>query len=193
LFKAALVAAVACVLLPATAAALPVFARIYGQPCGTCHTVFPQLNPAGESFRAHGLHGLTPAVEPLPIASSVDVPGTLPLAVYLGAGEDVVAVDGPGGRDPIRSHGRHLCLDVVDTGPGIPPQHMGRLFELFFTTKSSGTGLGLPVAKKIVERHGGTITVASEVGKGTRFTIELALAGPEAVSVGEPEGGRSTG
>lgn len=73
-----------------------------------------------------------------------------------------------------------------------PPTARGRLFELFFT-KSSGTGFGLAIAKKIVERHGGTITVASELGKGTRFTIELALAGPDATSVEEPEGGRSSG
>ncbi len=72
---------------------------------------------------------------------------------------------------------RRLRLEVADTGPGIHPDKLKRVFELFFTTKSSGTGLGLAVAKKIVERHGGTIAVESEVGKGTRFTIELPVAG----------------
>ena len=57
--------AIACVLQPTPAGAIPVFARIYDKPCGTCHTVFPQLNPAGENFRAHGLHGLPAAVKPL--------------------------------------------------------------------------------------------------------------------------------
>jgi len=52
------------------------------------------------------------------------------------------------------------------------------VFDLFFTTKSSGTGLGLAVARKIVERHGGTIEVESQTGRGARFTISLPLAGP---------------
>jgi two-component system NtrC family sensor kinase len=108
-------------------------------------------------------------------------------AVEAMPGGGTITVTGRLGDDGLR-----LCLEVADTGPGIPPQHMSRLFELFFTTKSSGTGLGLPVAKKIVERHGGTITVASEVGKGTRFTIELTLAGPDAATIEAPEGGRST-
>lgn len=68
-----------------------------------------------------------------------------------------------------------VCIDVADTGPGIPPEHLARVFKLFFTTKSSGTGFGLAVAKKIVERHGGTVTVQSEVGKGARFRVELPL------------------
>ena len=70
------------------AGAIPVFARIYDKPCGTCHTVFPQLNPAGENFRAHGFHGLPAAVKPLH-AGSLEVPGTLPLALYFTVGEDV--------------------------------------------------------------------------------------------------------
>jgi len=72
----------------------------------------------------------------------------------------------------------HLRLQVIDTGPGIAPDQLQRVFELFFTTKSSGTGLGLAVAQKIIERHGGTIAVDSEVGKGTTFTIELPMAPP---------------
>lgn len=72
---------------------------------------------------------------------------------------------------------RHLRLEIVDTGPGIGPEQLARVFNLFFTTKSSGTGLGLAVAKKIVERHGGTIKVESTVGQGTRFVIELPVGG----------------
>jgi len=69
------------------AAAIPVFARIYGKPCGTCHSVFPQLNPAGENFRAHGFHGLPAEVKPLRVGG-LELPGVLPLAVYSGLGED---------------------------------------------------------------------------------------------------------
>jgi len=93
-----------CGVLSPPAAAIPVFARIYDKPCGTCHTVFPQLNPQGENFRAHGLHGLPPAVKPLPVGSFFDVPGTLPVALYFAGGEDVSTVDVPGRHDPTRTH-----------------------------------------------------------------------------------------
>jgi two-component system sensor histidine kinase HydH len=71
-----------------------------------------------------------------------------------------------------------LRIDVTDSGPGIPPDQLTRVFKLFFTTKSSGTGFGLAVAKKIVDRHGGTLTVRSQVGAGAHFTIELPLRQP---------------
>jgi signal transduction histidine kinase len=80
-------------------------------------------------------------------------------------------------RGRLSPEGAHLRLEVADTGPGIPPDHLQRIFKLFFTTKSSGTGFGLAVAKKIVEQHGGSIAVESEIGKGTRFTIDLPLTG----------------
>lgn len=66
-------------------------------------------------------------------------------------------------------------LEVADTGCGIPPENLERIFEAFFTTKKekSGTGLGLSVTKQIVDNHGGKIQVTSTVGKGTTFTILL--------------------
>jgi two-component system sensor histidine kinase HydH len=76
----------------------------------------------------------------------------------------------------VTDDGRRLRIEVIDTGPGVAPDQLARIFKLFFTTKSSGTGFGLAVAKKIVERHGGTIAVDSEIGKGTGFTIELPLS-----------------
>jgi two-component system NtrC family sensor kinase len=67
------------------------------------------------------------------------------------------------------------ALEIVfqDDGPGIPPQLVQKIFDPFFTTKEKGTGLGLSVVYGIVERHKGRVTVDSEPGKGTRFTIRL--------------------
>jgi len=67
-------------------------------------------------------------------------------------------------------------IEVSDTGPGIPPDRLGRIFDPFFTTKEKGTGLGLSVVYGIVERHGGTVDVSSEPGRGTTFTIRLPSA-----------------
>ncbi|HSD09659.1 MAG TPA: ATP-binding protein [Candidatus Binatia bacterium] len=77
-----------------------------------------------------------------------------------------------------RAGEERVRLEVSDTGPGIPRDQLDKIFKLFFTTKSSGTGFGLAVAKKIVERHRGTIAVESEVTKGTRFTIEIPIVPP---------------
>jgi len=68
-------------------------------------------------------------------------------------------------------------ITIADTGSGIHPDHMHKLFDPFFTTKTvgQGTGLGLSVSQGIVHRHGGTIRVQSELGKGTRFFIWLPL------------------
>ena len=70
-------------------------------------------------------------------------------------------------------------ISVADTGCGIPPEHLNKLFDPFFTTKEvgHGTGLGLSVTLGIVQRHGGSIQVASEVGKGATFTIWVPLEG----------------
>lgn len=69
-------------------------------------------------------------------------------------------------------------IDVADTGSGIPPEVRPHIFDPFFTTKGTGegTGLGLSVSLGIVERHGGQLTVESEVGKGTVFTVGLPLS-----------------
>jgi signal transduction histidine kinase len=66
-------------------------------------------------------------------------------------------------------------VEVEDDGAGIEPDHLERIFDPFFTTKDvgKGTGLGLSVTYVIVTRHGGTITVKSEPGRGTCFRVEL--------------------
>lgn len=64
-------------------------------------------------------------------------------------------------------------VHVIDTGPGIPPEVRERLFTPYFTTKSGGSGLGLATSKRLVEEHGGSISVDSTPGQGTDFTIRV--------------------
>ena len=75
--------------------------------------------------------------------------------------------------------GRHVpavVIDVADTGKGIPPEVQKRLFDPFFTTKEAGTGLGLPIAARIVGKHGGIIQYQTEPNRVTTFSIVLPLA-----------------
>jgi hypothetical protein len=134
----ALAVGVGCALRPAPAAAVPVFARLYDKPCGTCHTVFPQLNPEGENFRAHGFHGLSPAVPALEVGSVVDVPGTLPLAVYFAAGEDLSAVDVSGRHDPTRTHFNLDFLSLLAGGE--LGRHLAFLLDYRFVETEPDTG-----------------------------------------------------
>lgn len=69
--------------------------------------------------------------------------------------------------------GNQACLEIADTGPGIEPERLGRVFEAYYSTKRGGTGLGLPTARRIVEEHNGRIEVHSIPGRGTSFTIRL--------------------
>jgi len=66
-------------------------------------------------------------------------------------------------------------IHIRDNGPGIPPEIQDRIFVPFFTTKKAGTGIGLPLAQKIVHAHGGVLDMNSEVGKGTEFIIKIPV------------------
>jgi len=66
-------------------------------------------------------------------------------------------------------------IAVTDTGPGIPPEHLERIFRPFYTTKRGGTGLGLSLCRRIIAAHGGTLTAESELKKGSRFIIRIPL------------------
>ena len=67
-------------------------------------------------------------------------------------------------------------IEVIDTGPGIAPDDLPRIFQVYYSTKKRGSGLGLPTTRRIIREHEGTIRAESEVGKGTRFIINLPLA-----------------
>jgi signal transduction histidine kinase/iron only hydrogenase large subunit-like protein len=70
---------------------------------------------------------------------------------------------------------KQIKVKIADTGPGIPPEVMGKLFSPFFTTKEKGTGLGLAISYGIIEHHQGKIDVETDLGKGSTFTITLPV------------------
>jgi two-component system sensor histidine kinase BaeS len=88
-----------------------------------------------------------------------------------------------GGRVELRAeaHDHHLIIKVRDTGSGIAPEHLPYVFDRFYKADPSragdkpGSGLGLSIVKAIIERHGGTVSAASQPGKGTEFTVRLPL------------------
>jgi signal transduction histidine kinase len=67
-------------------------------------------------------------------------------------------------------------IDIGDSGAGIPPDVLDKIFAPFFTTKARGTGLGLAVVRKVIDRHKGRVDVESQVGIGTTFKIFLPIA-----------------
>ena len=83
------------------------------------------------------------------------------------------------GQGPVeleaKADGRVLRIRVRDHGPGIPPEQRKRLFDPFFTTKSGGTGLGLAIARRLCERHGGSLALLDEPGPGAAFEIVLPV------------------
>jgi len=93
----------------------------------------------------------------------------------------VQAMQGPGTVNVgIGSRDSFARVAVSDTGRGIPPQNLPNIFRPFYTTKGGGTGLGLSLARRIVEDHHGRIEVASAVGKGSTFTVLLPFQMPPA-------------
>ena len=77
--------------------------------------------------------------------------------------------------------GRVAVIRIADNGPGIPTRVRRRIFEPFFTTKEEGSGLGLSIVARIIEEHGGRVTIESEEGKGASFTVSLPITSPEEV------------
>lgn len=125
----------------------PLFAQI-----DTGHLKQAVLNLMLNAVQAFGPSGVTDS------AAGADLPRDLMLRTF-------------GTTD---AEGREVVtLSVTDTGPGIPPEVLPRIFTPYFTTKAGGSGLGLPTTRRIVEAHQGRLDVVSEPGRGTSFSIVL--------------------
>lgn len=100
--------------------------------------------------------------------------------VFLNLANNAVQAMPNGGdiRISTRMEGDSLLVDFADKGVGVAPENLQKIFEPLFTTKSKGTGLGLAICAGIVEAHGGKITVASEVGRGSVFSVRIPWGGP---------------
>lgn len=105
----------------------------------------------------------------------------------------------PGGvvRVSVTCDGSHLRVEIRDEGIGIPPEHLGRLFDTFARAKNvgaiPGTGLGLAIVKRAVDQHGGTIEASSKVDVGTTFVVQVPVgaSAPDTMTSGESGGERA--
>jgi signal transduction histidine kinase len=112
--------------------------------------------------------------------------------------DNAVRLAPPGGRVVVRGarHGGAVDVAVQDTGPGIAPEHLPRLFERFYRVDTArsrdegGTGIGLAIARSVVEAHGGRIWAESESGMGSTFTFRLPVAGGAGADRATPPEGR---
>jgi signal transduction histidine kinase len=88
---------------------------------------------------------------------------------------NAIQVTSPGGTVQVTSapEGNGVRITIVDSGSGIAPDMLERIFDPYFTTKPDGTGLGLPIALRIIQAHGGTLDIRSEVGQGTTVQVHL--------------------
>ena len=91
---------------------------------------------------------------------------------------NAIQVQPDGGTVTLRAtpQATHVVIEVADSGPGIAPALLSRIFEPFFTTRREGSGLGLSIVRKIVEDHGGSISIHSEPGAGTRVVLHWPIA-----------------
>jgi two-component system, NtrC family, sensor histidine kinase HydH len=134
---------------------------------------------------------LRPRFEEAHVQSELDLDGRLPKPtldpnqieqVFMGVITNALEATPRGGRVTVRTklhnaNPRAVSISIEDTGEGIPAQYREGVFEPFFTTKFRGTGIGLPLAKKFVEKNGGTIAISDARSGGTRVDIKFPLNG----------------
>lgn len=112
--------------------------------------------------------------QPLNVLVDVDLLKQALLNLLINAQQ---AMAGTGGELIIRADrdGRRARVEVIDTGPGMPPEVADKVFHAYYTTKPGGTGLGLPTAQRLIREHDGQLSLDTAVGRGTRFVIHLPL------------------
>lgn len=128
----------------------------------------PQADAAGIELRPH-LDAALPAVR---------MDTNLIRQVLANLGRNAIQAMPDGGSLDFLTHrdGDRAILQVIDTGKGMTEPTRKQMFDAFFSTRSGGSGLGLPTVRRIVEAHLGTIDCESELGRGTRFTISLPIS-----------------
>lgn len=135
-----------------------------------------ELEQLADSFRADRNHANVELVLQLPdtpVIASVDG-AQLGQVLWNLVRNGVQAMEGEGRLElGLAASDDEVRLSVRDHGQGIPPEHLDRIFEPFFSTKQSGSGIGLALVHRIIEEHGGTIEVFSDVGVGTHFLVRL--------------------
>jgi signal transduction histidine kinase len=120
--------------------------------------------PEAVSFAAEGLDGVEVQGDPVQLRQ-----------VFVNLLGNAVDAASPSGEVRVRAAREDgvVAVAVEDTGPGVDPATLRRLFEPLITTKDKGIGLGLALVKRIVERHGGTVGYEPRPGGGARFTVRL--------------------
>jgi len=99
--------------------------------------------------------------------------GRLRLATRVVSGVDAASGTSAPERESVGTGAAYVEIQVVDQGDGIPPEHLSKISDPLFTTKETGTGLGLSVVYGIMEKHDGRIVVDSRAGEGTTMTLRL--------------------
>lgn len=140
-----------------------------------------------ERMIVHVSRTVEPEAKANNVSVKVDVPGTLPPVngdasmlgqVFMNLAVNAIQAMPDGGllRFEARPAGRRVRVDIADTGQGISPEHLARIFDLYFTTKKKGSGIGLSMVYRIIQLHDGEVEVQSTPGSGTRFRIFLPQA-----------------
>ena len=136
------------------------------------------VNSTGEEVSAKQVRVERPANRELD-AIDINVDPDLMTQVLVGLVDNAVEAVATGGEiklEVLANEGQ-IEIAVADSGPGVPAELRGRVFEPFFTTRAAGIGLGLAIARQIVEAHGGSIKVGQSISGGARFSAILPAAG----------------
>ena len=136
---------------------------------------------------AHVSRTVEPEATSRGVSVKMDVPASLPHVngdasmlgqVFMNLAVNAVQAMNEGGtlRFDAKAIGRRVRVDVIDTGSGISPENLARIFDLYFTTKKKGSGIGLSMVYRIIQLHDGEVEVSSTPGAGTQFRIFLPQA-----------------